>query len=377
MWGESVSSEAAMKSPKITLRTRFARASSRPQARVVPSVLSLMFHAALVLSLAISFRGGAGGGFGRGPAEFTTVITRDDGVVMANPWGDRPDAQVEGAPNDVPPGDLTAGSTAGNEVLQTTSTVANEAPPAELLLPTSDGPSKNDSGTRLPTGVASGASLRGDGGVSKSGTRPPATGTRGVPDGTVGGGAPGGGFGAGFFGTRDAGMKVVFVVDASGSMTSYNAMQVAKSELMASLQSLDERQQFLIIYYDDKPHVVKLKNESKPTLAPATEINKTLARQQIAGIQPGAGTDHYPAVELALKMNPDVIFFLTDAAEPAMHPADLEKIKRLNNGRAHIHSIELGVGPELVEYTSNFLRRLAQQNGGTHRYHDVTKLRGP
>ncbi|MBC8115623.1 MAG: hypothetical protein H7062_14665, partial [Candidatus Saccharimonas sp.] len=123
--------------------------------------------------------------------------------------------------------------------------------------------------------------------------------------------------------------------------------------------------------------VLKLKNEAKPTLAHATEINKTLARQQIAGVQPGAGTNHFPAIELALKLNPDVIFFLTDAAEPAMPPAELEKIKRLNNGRARIHSIEFGVGPELTEYTSNFLRRLPQQNGGTYRYHDVSKFKSP
>ncbi len=364
-----------MKSPKITLRTRFGRPSSRPKVRFVPSLFSLMFHVALLLSLTISYRGGAGGGIGRGPGEFTTIITRDDGVVVANPWGNRPDAQVEGPPNDVPPGDLVEGANAGNELLQTARAVTNAAPPAELLLPTADGFSTNGSRANLPTGVAT-ADSQGGGG-SAGGIRPAARGTRGYSDGVVGGGAPGGGFGAGFFGTRDAGMKVVFVVDASGSMNSYNAMQVAKKELMASLQSLDERQQFLIIFYDDAPHVLKLKNETKPTLALATDLNKTYARQQIAGVQPGAGTDHYPAVEMALKMNPEVIFFLTDAAEPAMHPADLEKVKRLNGGRARIHTIELGVGPELPEYTSNFLRRLAQQNGGTHRYHDVTKFKEP
>ena len=364
-----------MSSSRAIPRRRFWRPRSRPKARLVPNLFSLVFHAVLVLSLAFTFRGGAGGGLGRGPAEFTTIITRDDGVVVANPWGDRPDAQVEGAPNDVPPGDLATGSTAGNELLQTTRNVTSEAPPAELLLPTAEGTSKNGSPANLPTGAAADFSQGGVG--SKGGTRPPAMGTRGLPDGVVGGGKPGGGFGAGFFGTSDQGMKVVFVIDASGSMSANNAMQEAKLALMSSLQSLDERQQFLIIFYDDAPHVLKLKNEPTPTLAPATEINKTLAKQQIAGIQPGAGTDHFPAVEMALKMNPDVIFFLTDAAVPPMHPADLEKVKRLNNGHARIHSIELGVGPELAAYTSNFLHRLAQQNGGTHRYHDVTKFKGP
>lgn len=88
--------------------------------------------------------------------------------------------------------------------------------------------------------------------------------------------------GASFMGTRDDGMKVVFVIDASVSMTSHNAMQVAKRALLSSLQALDERQQFLIILYDDQPHVIKLQDEPKPTMAYATDLNKTLARQKRA-----------------------------------------------------------------------------------------------
>lgn len=363
-----------MSFPKTISRMRDRRPRNRPKTRLVPGLLSLTFHAALLLSLAISYRGATGHGTCRGQAGFTTLITRDNGVVMASPWGDRSDAQIDGAPNDVPPDDLATGSTAGNELLQTDRNVTSETPPAGLLLPTEEGSSVNGFHANLPTGVAATLS---QGGGSTGENRPVAKGTGGLPDRAVGGGASGSGIGATFFGTRDVGMKVVFLLDASGSMTSHNAMQVAKKELIASLQSLDERQQFVVIFYDDTPRIVKLRNESKPILAHATEMNKTFARQQIAGVQPGAGTDHYSAVGLALKMNPDLIFLLTDAAEPAMHPADLDKVKRLNNGRSRIHSIELGIGPELSEHTSNFLRRLAQQNGGTYHYHDVTKFKEP
>ena len=369
------SSEVTMSVPRTNSPRRFWQLKPRPQVRLVPSLFSLLFHSVLLIILAVSYRGRGDGGLGRGPGEFTTIVTREDGVVNANPWGDRPDAQIEGAPNDFPPGDLATGSTAGNEVLKTTSTIASEAPPAEVLLPTADGSSAGATRTNLPTVGSTGSPLGGVG--STGGNRPPATGTRGTPDGVVGGGAAGGGSGTGFFGISDRGTKVVYVVDASGSMTSYNAMQVAKSELMASLQGLNERQQFLIIFYEDKPHVVKLGDELKPTLAYATEINKTLARQKIAGIQPGSGTDHLPALEMAMKLNPDVIFFLTDALDPPLWPRDLEKIKLANNGRTRIHSIEFGQGSELPEANDqgNFLRRLARLNGGTYRYHDVTRFK--
>jgi Ca-activated chloride channel family protein len=153
-------------------------------------------------------------------------------------------------------------------------------------------------------------------------------------------------------------------------------MQVAKMSLMTSLQALDEQQQFLIIFYDDKPKVVHLRNdETQPVMAFASDINKTLARQMISGIQPGAGTDHLPPLEMALRMKPDVIFFLTDALEPPLWPKDLEAIRKLNGGRVRIHSIEFGQGPELEVDSGNFLRKLAQQNGGTYRYHDVTRFK--
>ena len=137
------------------------------------------------------------------------------------------------------------------------------------------------------------------------------------------------------------------------------------------------RQQFLIIFYDDKPHVIKLREETRPTLAMATDLNKTLARQKISGISSGSGTDHLPPLEMAMQLNPDVIFFLTDALEPPLWPKDLDRIKTMNRGKIRIHAIEFGQGPELppANDNGNFLRKLARQNGGTYRYHDVTRFK--
>ena len=238
----------------------------------------------------------------------------------------------------------------------------SESPPVKTTLPTADPLANIGPGLNLPQGpeiVDPRESVR------------PGKGTHVAPAGTKGGPK-----GVGYFGIRDeTATKVVYVIDASGSMTSYNAMQVAKGALLSSLQALDERQQFLLIFYDDKPRAIHLHNEPKATLVPATDLNKTLARHQIAGIQPGSGTDHLPALKLALQMNPDTIFFLTDALDPPLWPQDLEQIKNLNGGRVHIHSIEFGQGPELDGDHGNFLRKLARQNGGTYRYQDVTRFK--
>ncbi|MGE5193829.1 MAG: hypothetical protein ACM3U2_15135, partial [Deltaproteobacteria bacterium] len=79
------------------------------------------------------------------------------------------------------------------------------------------------------------------------------------------------------------------------------------------------------------------------------------------------------ALLLALSYSPEVIFFLTDAGEPVLYPGDLEKIKKRNNGRSRIFSIEFGKGANLK--TDNFLKKLARENGGAHAYRDVQEFR--
>jgi hypothetical protein len=179
--------------------------------------------------------------------------------------------------------------------------------------------------------------------------------------------------GAAFMGVRDQGTRVVFVVDSSGSMANHGAMQSAKAALVASLQTLTDAQQFQIVFYNNTPTVMRLRNNAPAEMAFATEVNKTLARQFIVGVQPDQGTDHLPALKLALRLNPDVLFFLTDADEPQLSAGELLEIQRLNQGRTRIHTIEFGRGADLGG-PLNFLQKLAHQNGGTHRYYDVQRL---
>lgn len=182
--------------------------------------------------------------------------------------------------------------------------------------------------------------------------------------------------GAAFLGAKDQGTRVVFVVDCSASMADDNAMRTAKAALVSSLQALTEAQQFQIVFYNQSPTLLKLRTQKPAEMPFATEVNKTLARQHIAGIEPELGTDHLPALRLALRLNPDVLFFLTDADEPQLSAGELNEIKRLNQGHTRIHTIEFARGSELGD-TVNFLKKLAAQNGGTYRYHDVRRLGQP
>ncbi len=177
-----------------------------------------------------------------------------------------------------------------------------------------------------------------------------------------------------FLGIRDRGTRFVYVLDRSGSMDRENALEVAKAELVTSLQHLDETQQFQVIFYNVQNRLLSL--GGRETLHFATDINKTLARQQIARVTPDGGTFHYPALAKALALEPEVIYFLTDADQnSAIHPGDMERLLRRNRGRTRIHAIKFGLGAELT--TNHYVKKLALQNGGRYRYRDIKTLSAP
>ena len=176
-----------------------------------------------------------------------------------------------------------------------------------------------------------------------------------------------------FFGIRDNASTFVYVLDRSGSMAG-PPLRAAKAELMASIEGLDATQRFQVIFYNDKtPLLLYLRSTGEDELYWATSINKTLARQAIAATVSSGGTRHMPALRKALSMNPEVIFYLTDADEPRLESKDLDTIKRLNQGRTRIHCVKFGRGKELRR--ENFLRQLARENGGTYSYRNVSEFK--
>lgn len=194
------------------------------------------------------------------------------------------------------------------------------------------------------------------------------------------GGAGGTGRGAGrpgytqtsVFGLAGVGQKFVYVFDRSGSMGDRAGapLAAAKQQLLASLADLGRVQQFQIIFYNQQPRVFNPSGTSG-RLNFATDENKRLAEEFVASIRADGGTRHEDALALAMKMAPDVIFFLTDADEPRLTAGQLDRIARLNRGTI-VNAIEFGVGPASGE--ENFLMQLARQNGGRHVYVDVTRL---
>lgn len=204
------------------------------------------------------------------------------------------------------------------------------------------------------------------------GSSGPATGTPDPKSGSNAAGLRPGYARTGVFGVVGEGRTFVYVFDRSGSMDGHGGapLAAAKAQLIASLHDLGPTQQFQIIFYNQHPRVFN------PTgvagrLVFGTDQNKTLAERFIGGVTADGGTEHEEALERALGMSPDVVFFLTDADEPRLTPKQLARIERLNKG-AVINAIEFGYGPR--SQSDSFLVKLAQQNAGHHVYVDVSRL---
>jgi len=190
------------------------------------------------------------------------------------------------------------------------------------------------------------------------------------------GGLKGGGARTRVFGVEAEGHKFVYVFDRSGSMGGSgrnSPLNAAKAELLASLEDLGETHQFQIIFYNEQPTILALAGQPGK-LVFGNYQNKASAQKFVRGIIADGGTQHQDALELALKLHPDVIFFLTDADQPELSPAQLAKINRLNGGSCSINAIEFGLGPEIGD--DNFLVRLARENGGRHTYVDISRPAG-
>ncbi|MCL2004540.1 MAG: VWA domain-containing protein [Planctomycetaceae bacterium] len=172
------------------------------------------------------------------------------------------------------------------------------------------------------------------------------------------------------FGQSGTGTKFVYVFDRSASMDG-RRMQMAKAELIRSLDALGDSHQFNIIFYN---HEVQVWRASPRSLIYATPTNKQSAIRFIEGITPIGGTQHYHPLLEAISHRPDVIFFLTDGeSQDDLTAVQLAQIEQANSrfGRgSQINVIQFG-GGGFTERPSQMLRQLAEDNDGGYLYRNV------
>lgn len=207
-----------------------------------------------------------------------------------------------------------------------------------------------------------------------------AEGNPGAGEMTQGGGTRGGARGeigeqttTSVFGVPGTGSKFVYVFDRSASMEGA-PLAAAKQQLLASLDSLEEIHRFHIIFFNSSPPLhAHLNLAGGHRIAFADSQNKMLAKRFVESIEAFGGTDRATALLEAMKLSPDVVFFLSDA-DDEMSPLEIGKVlDRSRRSGTSISTIQFGRGVD--PQRDNFLKRIANETGGSYGYVDANALK--
>ena len=208
-------------------------------------------------------------------------------------------------------------------------------------------------------------------------------------------GTPNPGVGAGgkgkLFGTGRSARSTVFVVDCSSSMTG-RRFSLAISELIRAVNRLKSSQKFYVIFYssetiplfatpdssnvalpngkDRKVRRFPIRRPARRTtrkitrrLLPASPGNKKRAEAWIKRIRPAGGTRPAEAMQIALRMRPEVIYFLTDGAIPFNTP---QIVRENNKHDVRVNTVALGFAG-----SEDLLKQIARENNkGTYTFVD-------
>jgi hypothetical protein len=202
-----------------------------------------------------------------------------------------------------------------------------------------------------------------------------------------------------YYGIETAGKNVIFLLDISGSMEGKNEGSLsdratgvaveaggdalgdaiggplggmvagqtkaeatklgsAKRELIPAIQGLADSSRFTLLTFGNG---VKGWNMS---LMDATGANKTVATAYLKNLESEGSTPAMAGLEAAFKVpGRQVIFFVSDGQPTDASDAQiLQRVAQLNASK-QVTIYTIGLGDDQDE---NFLRQLAQQNGGTY-----------
>jgi hypothetical protein len=253
-------------------------------------------------------------------------------VSLADIWSEGDDA-VGGSP---PAGTESGRSTvAGRSVLAPASIASISLPDLSSALPAKEELVQSALGSKLGKGWA--------------------------PGGGRGNGAGDGGHGGPqFFDLETAGTKVVYVLDRSESMQARHAearnrLERVKTELIRSVGELAGEMEFFVIFFNHNTLAMPAEK-----LQPATLENKRKYLEWCTKMKPGGATDPCDALQRALDLKPDVIYFLTDGD----FSEDVAGVLRSQNTRGvPIHTICIGNSAGERQ-----LKEIARQHNGTYKF---------
>jgi Ca-activated chloride channel family protein len=153
--------------------------------------------------------------------------------------------------------------------------------------------------------------------------------------------------------------EIVIIVDTSGSMQGAS-MEQAKQSVAFALDTLTERDRFNIVEFNS------VTKPMWPASLPATRANVLQARQWVARLQAGGGTEMAPALSFALNgaATPGYlrqVIFMTDGG--VGNEEDLFRLISTRLGESRLFTVGIGSAPN-----AHFMTKAAQFGRGTFTY---------
>jgi hypothetical protein len=160
-----------------------------------------------------------------------------------------------------------------------------------------------------------------------------------------------------FFGKEVQADSVAFVIDASGSMGG-RRFQRAQTELIHALNKLKPEQRFFVVFYTDQTYPL-FYPDNTIELIPAEQRNLGRVVNWVTQARVQGGTEPQMAMEMTLKLQPSVVFFLSDGDIPFQ----TQGIVRFYNRRSIVHTITFG-----SDVGAKIMQQIAAKNGGEYRF---------
>jgi Mg-chelatase subunit ChlD len=160
--------------------------------------------------------------------------------------------------------------------------------------------------------------------------------------------------------------SVVYVIDMSSSMGVLNKLERVKTELIRSIDALNDNQRFSVIFFNHSFMTMPASStqaSNKIRLVSARDDAKKLAGEWISQISSGGNTKPAPAVQIAMSAKPDLIVILSDGE---FGQDQVEDILRANELRGKtkqkpINCIGLSEDPQT-------LKEIANHSGGSYMF---------
>lgn len=177
-----------------------------------------------------------------------------------------------------------------------------------------------------------------------------------------------------FYGAAATGNSFCFVIDGSGSMKG-GPWEAARNELLRCIGALKPSQRFHVIFFNKEISVIPDPDGGQPATSAlyATTENKSHAQRWLESLQIAVGAPPIDALELALEIECDGIYFLADGEMSDKVAKRLLEILREKNRTDDIVEGEIVLVPiHTIAYYSDKglakMKAIAEENRGQFAY---------